>query len=254
MRSTSLKRLNPLCIHKPVNITSSNVDSIYCSRPCLDFGPIGVNCKSLPKNGLEIIYKKLKNRSYIIQPRYMLNSGSMCVTELYSNPLKIRLIHELLFKEQMEKKISDKKKVSSNSIFNEKIKDLLSNSKQNNNQCKKKNKTKNGSLLKYEIRHLCNHENTDTAGTLLKVPSEAKNLLKVSPYFRMKEHMKVIMRKYETPKARLPDKSNNISRNITLYNSATAKHPFFEKKIKGKFNNRMRNYEKSIRATQTSLK
>jgi len=240
-------------VHSPVNLTSDDFDPTKSKKKSysLDVGPLGIQCKMLGENSLETVYKQLSNGSYIIQPRYMLNSGTMCVTELYSNSLRVRLIHELLFKEKMElrddkfptiKKIQTKKV---NPILQKKIEDLMKEPRSKAEmelmvkRSKEKKLSKNKSLIIYEKKYLCKHRNTDGAGTLLRNLSQTKKQLKVHPYLREKEQLSLLKRK----KAYVPQ------RVIEPILSNTIKHI----NSKSRLIRLARNYEDNIGIIQNSL-
>jgi hypothetical protein len=50
----------------------------------------------------DLIFQQTPDQDYIIQPKSMVHAGSMCVTELYSRTLRIRVISELLKNQRFE--------------------------------------------------------------------------------------------------------------------------------------------------------
>ena len=168
-------------------------------------------------DSLEVIYKQLTNGDYIIQPKFMLNSGSMCITELYSKALRVKLVHELLFKAQMQgtnesrlPKITQKVLPSTMTSTPSKASGIIRKFNglvklrrpseeisdkvmiQRINEVQKKKQWKNRSLVKFEKIYSCGHNNTDSAGTLLRNMSPIKRSLKNTSYLRAKECLKAL--------------------------------------------------------------
>lgn len=246
-------------VHSPVSVTADDVDPMKRKRKSfnLDVGALGIKCRPLGENSLETVYKQLSSGYYIIQPRYMLDSGSMCVTELYPNSLRVRLIHELLFKDKMElrddkfpkiKKVPTKK---INPILQKKLQELL---KKPATQAKmemmvrtrqEKKLSKNKSLIIYEKKRLCRHSNTDGAGTLLRNMSLVKRQLRASPYLRRKKQLTLL--KDKKAHFNSPERNSRVGR---LFPSTT-KHS--NASSKNKLMRLAREYEDSIGIAQNSL-
>ena len=209
-------------------------------------GVVPMDCKKLSKDAFLPIYKKLYNGDYILQPKFMLDSGSMCVTELYSKQLKVKLIHELLFKERMEAPLPRLEKPKLRKDNDEKFKsqELL-------RKIRKKTDWGNRELIKYEKRHLCPHKNTDGSGTLLRNESENTKLLKTSIYLRGKEFLKRINDKNEVLYGEHKIKKR-YKTNIPLINQKYA--TIVRIKDNRILKDLMKTYEDSLETAQKSLK
>lgn len=198
--------------HGAVSITSEDVDPLHKvrkSRP-LDLNPYARIPEKSKNDANEIIYRQLPNGDYILQPRYMLDSGSMCVTELYSKKQRIKLVHEILFKEKMQSKQErlpmirkityEKGKIIENNDkkgireliqkkrkFDEINEELAMKRKQ---EQEKKLRWKNKLLVPYEKRYLWKNYNTDVKGSLLKNQTLAQKQLRNSTYLRAELYIK----------------------------------------------------------------
>ena len=62
-------------------------------------------------NEKEPIFLKKGPNDYIIQPKAMLNRGSMCITELYGQKAKIQIINEILNNKIKQLHLKEKKDV-----------------------------------------------------------------------------------------------------------------------------------------------
>ena len=205
-------------------------------------GPIYVKCEKPLKDGLKPVYRQLDGGDYIIQPKFMLNSGSMCVTELYSKSLRKRLVHELLFKEKMESilpKLKEHRKKGKYELDMKKLKKRFI----------KKKVSRNAVLLRYEKNYLCSHNNTDGSGTLLRNLSKNKKLLKTNIYLRGKEYLKIIEDRNSVINGK--QVKNNV-KNVLLkrLKSSSALNVSCNKKYKPL----IERYEKNIMIMQNSLK
>lgn len=204
--------------------------------------PIYIRCQKPSKDALKPIYRQLNDGDYIIQPKFMLEAGSMCVTELYSKALRKRLVHELLFKEKMETILPKFKEHKERYKWEvDKLKERLT----------RKHISKNISLLKYEKNHLCNHNNTDGSGSLLRNLSSNQRLLKTNVYLRGKEYLK-----------RIEDRNSVMNNKVAQVKNDGKK--FLLKRLKSsdilnanrnkKYELLIKRYEKNIGIMQKSLK
>ncbi len=215
--------------HAPVSITAEDVNPLRPPkyRP-LDLGPECVTA-SKTADSLQVIYRPLDNGDYIIQPKYMLDSGSMCVTELYSKALRVRLVHELLFRDNLERENPHlpslvkgepaetaggaiKKRMRESKSVGTLQKSVTGMLKARSRMAEelaqqmvlkrlaekaKKRAWKNRALIQYEKPHLCKHRNTDGAGTLLRNESLVKHQLKDTSYIRAKRVLERIKQRQQ---------------------------------------------------------
>ena len=66
----------------------------------------------IPEFKNDLMYQQTPDQDYIIQPKSMMFGGSMCITELYSKSLRVRIVKELIAQEQLKGNVVNKEQAT----------------------------------------------------------------------------------------------------------------------------------------------